>query len=448
MAPHSKLLLLPGLLLGALVLWLALALKPSPELASNFNPARLVDLKILEMQEVAPEVRGFGRVEPKHIWQATAEVSGRLVYRHPQLESGRILPKDTLLLEIDPLEYQLKLAQAEANLNATQTKLNRIGKEANNLNDSLKTEQQKLALVQQEYQRKLSLKDKNLISQSDLESQQQALLTQRKLVQDLQSAYELLPDDTKVTLAQLSVDQAKLEDAQRQLDKTRLLLPFDARIAEVNVEQDQVVTLGSQMLVAYQLGEVEIKAEMSLKDMGTIRRSIEASPLLPRLGNIEELQLQARVEFQNADVRYEWPATVTRVAETVNPDQATVGVYLEVEQSFPELQLMERGKPPLTRGMFVAAYIQGYASPQFVIPEKALRGRQIYLMDESDQLVIKSVEVLFRSPEGVAVSGDLEAGDRLVLNDLIPAIPGMSLRTRDTGASPDPEPEPGGDAAQ
>ncbi len=47
----------------------------------------------------------------------------------------------------------------------------------------------------------------------------------------------------------------------------------------------------------------------------------------------------------------------------------------------------------------------------------------------SDRLAIKTVDVLFRSAEGVAVSGELEAGDRLVLNDLIPAIEGMSLRT-------------------
>jgi multidrug efflux pump subunit AcrA (membrane-fusion protein) len=434
MNPNRKILLIPGLLLGALAILLAVKLKPSPELATNYNPARLVEVQTLERQEVAPEVLGFGRVEPKHIWQATAEVSGRLVYRHPQLETGRLLPKDTLLLEIDPLEYQLKLAQAQANLNATQTKLGRIDKEVNNLNVSLKTEQQKLALVEQEYQRKLSLKKQNLISQSEIESQQQALLTQRKLLQDLQSAYELLPDDTKVTLAQLSVDQAKMEDAQRQLDKTRLLLPFDARIAEVNVEEDQVVTMGSLMLVAFQLGTVEIKAEMSLKDMNTIRMSIESSPVSPQLLAIEALQLPARVEFQTADIHYKWPAKVTRVAETINPDQATVGVYLEVSQAFPELQLMERGKPPLTKGMFLSAYIQGFASAQFVIPERALRGDKIYVMDSDDRLVIKPVDVLFRSAAGVAIAGDLNEGEQLVLNDLIPAIPGMTLRIAQSAA--------------
>ena len=429
MTVNRKFLLLPGLLLGLLILVLAIKLKPAPELALNYNPARLVELQALSKQQVAPATLGFGRVEPKIVWQAVSEVSGRLVYRHPQLETGRLLAKDTLLLEIDPLEYQLKLAQAQANLNATQTKLTRIDKEARNLATSLQTEQKKLALVRQEYQRQKILKEKNLISLSAIETQQQALLTQQKLVHDLESAFELLPDDTKVTVAQLSVDQAKLEDAQRQLDKTRLLLPFDARIAEVNVEQDQVVTLGSLMLVAYQLGEVEIKAQMSLKSMNTLRRSIENSTVAAQLNSIEDLQLEASVSFQTADIHYQWPARVTRVAETVNPDQATVGVYLEVDQAFPELQLLERERPPLTKGMFLSAHIQGYASAQFVVPEKALHGDRIYLMNADNKLQIETVQVVFRSAEGVAVTGNLNEGDQLVLNDLIPAIAGMSLRT-------------------
>lgn len=434
MTANRKLLILPGLLLGLLILVLAVKLKPAPEPAQNYNPARLVELQALSKQQVAPEILGFGRVEPKHVWQAVSEVSGRLVYRHPQLETGRLLPKDTLLLEIDPLEYQLKLAQAQANLNATQTKLTRIDKEARNLATSLKTEQQKLSLVEQEYQRQLVLKQKKLISLSAIENQQQALLTQQKLVHDLESAFELLPDDTKVTVAQLSVDQAQLEDAQRRLDKTRLLLPFDARIAEVNVEQDQVVTLGSLMLVAYQLGKIEVKAEMSLKNMNTLRMSIEGSPIAAQLKSIEDLQLNAEVTFQTADIHYQWPARVTRVAETVNPDQATVGVYLEVDQAFPELQLLERERPPLTKGMFLSAYIQGYASPQFVVPEKALHGNRVYLMNADNKLQIEPVKILFRCSEGVAISGNLDEGEQLILNDLIPAIPGMALRT--AGAKP------------
>lgn len=51
------------------------------------------------------------------------------------------------------------------------------------------------------------------------------------------------------------------------------------------------------------------------------------------------------------------------------------------------------------------------------------------MMDAEGKLNIVVVNVLFRSDKGVAVAGPLNAGDRLVLNDLIPAIEGMALRS-------------------
>ena len=58
---------------------------------------------------VAPEVIGYGRATTKHIWKTIAEVNGKLIYKNKLLETGKILPKGTLLLEIDPLEYQVKI---------------------------------------------------------------------------------------------------------------------------------------------------------------------------------------------------------------------------------------------------------------------------------------------------------------------------------------------------
>ena len=64
--------------------------------------------------------------------------------------------------------------------------------------------------------------------------------------------------------------------------------------------------------------------------------------------------------------------------------------------------------------------------------ERALRGDKVYLMDAEQKLVIKPVAVLFRHEQWVAIEGELNPGDTLVLNDLIPAIPGMSLKPVDT----------------
>lgn len=415
-----------GIVVGVAILVLSILLKPSPTLEPSFDNARLVSVEPLILKQTAPNIIGFGRIAPKHSWQAISEVTGKVLYRHPELESGGLLSAGTLVLEIEPLQYELKQAQALANVNSTYAQLTRLEQEQKNLNASLEIENEKLKLVNQEYQRKLSLKQKSLISSSDIEGQKQNLLAQKKLVQDLTSALKLLPDDKKVAQAQLQVNQSLLKDAQRQLKNTRLILPFDARISEVNIEQAQAVSVGSVLFEAYQLGTVEVKAELSLQDAETLMLTIHDLPKKNDLPDIESLGLTANIELQMGEKVHKWPAKLMRISGSINTEQATIGFYLEVAQNIKQPDLQSR--PPLTKGMFVSANIQGFHSSEFVIPEKALHGKQVYIMDENKQLSLRNVQVKFRSKQGVAITGDIKEKELLILNDLIPAIPGMSLK--------------------
>lgn len=427
MTSNKKRFLIPGVFGGVIILVLSIVFKSSPSVQPNFDKARLVSVASLTLQQSAPSVLAFGRVEPKNSWQAISEVSGKVIYRHPKLESGRLLAAGTLVLAIDPLEYELKQAQALANVRSTEAQLTRLKQEQKNLESSLDIETQKLKLVDQEYQRKVLLKKKKLISSSDLEGQKQTLLIQEKLVQDLSSAMKLLPVDTKVAQAQLNVNQALLDDAKRQLENTRLILPFDARIAEVEVEEAQAVSVGNVLFEGHRLGGVEVKAELSLQDAETLIDSVATFPAKGSLPNIESLAFDANIELQMGKKRHLWPAKLTRIAHNIDPDQATIGFYLEVEQDYKQLDL--GNKPPLTKGMFVSANIAGFTSDQFMIPEKALHGDKVYVMDANNQLSIRAVRVKFRNKIGVAITGDIKEGESLILNDLIPAIPGMSLKT-------------------
>ncbi|MCL1143900.1 efflux RND transporter periplasmic adaptor subunit [Shewanella gaetbuli] len=432
----SKRLVIPGVITGLLILILAAALKPAPEQVINFDNAKLVEVIELKQQVVAPKVKGFGRVSPKHVWQAVAEVSGKVIYRHPQLETGRILPAGTLLLQIDPLEYQLTLAQTQANLSSTEAQLVKLEQQEQNLKRSLKLETQKLALVEQEYQRKQSLLTKNLVSSSEVESQKQTLLAQTNVVQDLQSNIKVMADDKNVSLAQKQVNLAQVEDANRRLAQTQVTLPYDSRLSDINIEENQVVTMGETMLVAYQLDTVEVKAEFSLQDMRTLVQSLKDPLALHSasqpnaMPSIENVNLRAAITFQAGDNAFSWPAKVTRVSETVNPNQGTIGVFLEVEQHLNQLNILQR--PPLTNGMFISASIEGGSANYFSVPEKALRNQQLYILKPDNTLAIIPVTILFRHDEGVAISGAINVGDKVITNDLIPAIEGMALKIRST----------------
>ena len=407
MISQKKRFLIPGVAIGVFILVLSIVFKSSPGIQPNFDKARLVAVEALTLKKSAPVILAFGRVEPKNSWQAIAEVSGKVIYRHPELESGRLLKAGTLVLEIDPLQYELKQAQALANVHSTNAQLTRLQQEQKNLNASLNIEQERLKLIEQEYKRKFALKKKKLISSSDLEAQKQILLVQQKVVQDLSSALNLLPDDQKVAEAQLNVNQALLKDAQRQLDNTRIILPFDARIDEVNIEQAQAVSLGSVLFNVHSLGAVEVKAELSLQDAKTLMGAVTANPLQSAFPNVEGLDFDANVSMQIGQKIYYWEANLTRIAGSVDPEQATIGFYLEVNQA-PKHRDDLNNKPPLTKGMFVSAEIKGVESNQFLIPEKALHGAVVYVMDESNKLSIRKVDVLFRNKRASRLLGILK----------------------------------------
>lgn len=428
MAFNRKLLFFPALAVGIVILILAVKLKPTPPTKPAGDRARLVETMPLELKAMAPVVIGFGKVTPKLEWKAIAEVSGKVVYRHPQLEKGRMLPAGTEILRIDPLDYELKLAQTEADLSSSKTQLAKLDLEKINLTNTLKIEENRLAISKTELNRKKNLRKKGLTSQSDVDQQTQSYLSQQKLVQDMRNQLALFPDERKVALAQVKVNEARLDEAQRSLDKTSIILPENLRIAEVDIEQDQVVNLQQTMIVAHGVTTMEVEAQLPLHDMRTLVSSLSTFNK-DEYGNpipaTEEIR--ASIELTSGSLAANWDAKVARVSETVDPNQATVGVILEIDQDYR--QLKPQNSPPLVNGMFVKAEIIGQENPSWVIPERALHGNRIYTKDSNNKLRIKNVKVLYRRDNQVIVDGDLEQGEALILNDLLPAIEGMQLKT-------------------
>ncbi|QIZ75728.1 efflux RND transporter periplasmic adaptor subunit [Ferrimonas lipolytica] len=425
----SKLWIAAGVAAGVGLLLLAKVLKPGVDVDPGFNRARLVDVVQVQQQPLAPEAQGFGRVSAKVNWQALSEVGGEVIYRHPDLYAGRLLLKGTELLRIDPLEYQLKLAQAQADRSSAQAQLTRVDQSQSNLKSSLELEQSRLKLVQAETKRKQQLFQQNLISDSELDTQQTSLLAQRNVVQDLQNQLALVPDDRLVAVAQLKVASAAVNDAERRLAKTVFTLPFDGRIGDVNIEQAQVVSAGQVLFEAQGMDIMEVEAQVAMHEFRTLAAGFTAAPV-PGKFQVSDLNLAASIEVESGQWSSRWDATVTGIRQNIDPNQATVGVVLEIAQDWSQLDLTER--PPLSQDLFVRTTIVGAPQTVLTVPARALRQSSLYLLKQG-KLAITPVEILFRSGDVVAVVGSnegaLTAGDTVVMNDLIPAIDGMALRT-------------------
>ena len=429
---NKKLLFFPALAIGVITLVLAIKLKPDLPIQPASDRARLVDTVPLQLRAMAPQAIGYGKITPKVEWKAIAEVTGKIVYRHPKLEKGQILQTGTEILRIDPLDYQLKLVQAQADLKSAQTSLAKLNQEEQNLRQTLKIERNRLVIANKELERKQNLLTKGLISQSDVDQQEQSVLSQRKLALDIENQIALMPEEKQLAEALVKVNLSKVEEAQRSLAKTIITLPNDLRIAQVDVEQDQVVNLQQTMVTAHGIDVMEVEAQLSIHDMHTLASSIgEFNRDTSGIPQPDMTFIDASIELSSGNMQASWPAKVSRISETVDLNQATAGVILEIEQDYRDLN--PGSVPPLVNGMFVRAFIEGQQNPSWVIPERALHGDKIYLMGEDNKLEIKPVSVLYRRDNQVIIDGQLKQGDKLILNDLLPAINGMLLKEADDG---------------
>ncbi|MEL0609293.1 HlyD family secretion protein [Vibrio echinoideorum] len=423
----KKLLFFPALAVGIIGLVAAINLKPDLPTKPAGDRARLVETVSLEQQLIAPLAVGFGKVVPKVEWKAISEVTGQIVYRHPDLEKGQVIPAGTEVLKIDPLDYELKLIQAEADLKSSQTSLAKLNQEEDNLNQTLKIEKNRLVISNKELQRKQDLRKKGLNSQSDVDLQQQSALSQQKLVLDIANQITLMPDEKRVAEAVIKVNVSKVKEAQRSLDKTTITLPRAMRIAQVDIEQNQVVNLQQEMFVAHGINIMEVEAQLSIHDMQTLASSFTQFPRdAAGIPTPDQAPIKASVQLNSGSLNLSWPAKVARISETVDENQATAGIILEIAQDYSQLQ--PDSATPLVNGMFVKAEIEGVANLSWVLPERALHGDKIYLMDDNSRLQMVNVEVLYRRDNQVVVNGDLQTGDKLILNDLLPAIEGMLLK--------------------
>ena len=415
-----------ALVLGVLVLVLTVSNKRIPKTKVEVDNRPLVSTHLVSKQRLRPQVIGYGKVRPKETWDAVAEVTGRVIFRHPELEKGKSLAAGVVLLKIDPLDYQLKLAQARSELASSRAELDKITLNESKLVNSLKIEKRRLAILNKELERKQNLNKTGAVSSSVLEQEKQNVLAQEQKVLDLDTNLKLVPNNLEVANASIQVAESRVREAERKLEKTIVTMPFDGKISDVSIERDQVVTEREVMVKAHRWDRMEIATQVSLSDMRALISHIERAPVQPgELPDIARLNIEADVVLYAGEDKMHWQAKVTRVGDSIDPQGNSVVLMVEVEQG---LRFDPMAKPPLINEMYVEVIVSGPENEFVAIPTQALHGSEVYVLDTSNSLMKKSVDVSLSMGDWIVVDSGLTVGDKVIVNDLIPAVTGMSLR--------------------
>lgn len=184
-----------------------------------------------------------------------------MVKIHPRLRDGEILAVGTELLRIDPVDYELALAEAEA-------ELAELAVQEQNARASLAIETRNLALAQQDLERARRLIKKGTTSKSAVDEAERAVLGARAVEQNLKNTLALIPVRRKTL-------QAKLERAERDLAHSLIRAPFRLRVADLKVEADQFVSVGQTLFAGDAVDRVEIEVQVV---MASLRRLFPGRP--------------------------------------------------------------------------------------------------------------------------------------------------------------------------
>ena len=383
---------------------------------------RVIDVPVVDL---VPSAVGYGSVAPSVALDAVAEVDGKIIEMLPNLKKGSIVNAGSILLKIDPTAYELAIAEIETSIQSTRAQIDETYVEEKNTRTSLDIENKSLEFSKKELDRLTNIVDKGAVSRSSLDQQERTYLTQLQSVQSLKNTLNLVPVERKLLQSQLTGYKAQLASAELDLENTTISLPFDGRIAEVNIEVGQYVRVGDVMAIVDGIDKAEVTAQIPISRVRPLVPVSDVSTIQISEDMFEQvLGFKAKVRLQEIGV--EWDARFVRMSDTIDPKTRTMGVIVEVDE--PYMNAIPGVRPPLIKGMFVEVEIQGKPiANQVVIPRTALHEDNIYLLNNENRLEIRKIVTAIIQPEFVSIASGLNGGDKVIVSDLIPAIDGMLL---------------------
>ena len=267
-----------------------------------------------------------------------------------------------LLVQIDPADYEAQVAQAEAGVAGAQAALDNLDNQVELQYATIAQAEAQLVSAQaqevearQEQERQQSLAQTEAGTRQKLEQAVAALAraeadvrANRAQIAAQRHQMEVLSGTKKQRAADLMGAKAALAAARLKLGYTRIVAPFDGVVGEREVQPNDYVNIGSNLINVVPLPDVYVVANYKETQLTRVR---PGQPVEVTVDSFPNQRLHGRVERIS-------PASGSQFA-LLPPDNAT-GNFTKVVQRVPVRIALDKGQPLLERllpGMSVVSHI-------------------------------------------------------------------------------------------
>jgi RND family efflux transporter MFP subunit len=376
--------LLPlGLIILSVIVVIALvtiAKSKRPERKDTSGLAVVVETIPAKKTSLNLTVYSQGSVEPRTETTLVAEVPGQIVSVSSNFIAGGFFRRGEVLLQIDPSDYETGLLRAQATL---------ASRQAQYADQKARSDQ--------------ALKDWTNLGR---EGEPSDLVLRKPQLAE--------------ALAGVQAAQAELKEAERNLQRTRIRVPYDGLVRSKLVDVGQYVGPGTPLGVTFAVDTAEIRLPLSSADLAFLDL-----PSATRLDRAHRVPVMLTAETGGSEGQ--WEAEIVRTEGVV--DQSSRVVYAVAEVIDPYGVLGQSEQAELKVGSFVRAEIQGLRAENVVVlPRSVLRPEDTVLVANSERLLeVRPVTVLRAEPRRVYISDGIEEGERVITTSMDAPIPGTRL---------------------
>lgn len=399
----SSVLIIVILATGAVVAMLLVNSRPQATQTPTIIPPTLVDSQVILAGDVREIFTGYGTARADMSVVVSAEVGGRVVEVPDRIEDGARVEKGELLARVDDRTYRSQLERAESMLADVDAKLARLDVEKTNVNRLMEIAQRELDVNEAEYQRVLSLKERNAASKKEVDFSRLAAEQSRRTLQTLENQRDLIPSQRAELQATRKTREVEIQMTRLEVERSTILVPMSGQLEEVMVESGDHVMPGATIARVVNTDRIEVPVELPLAVRA--KTSVGESAIL----------------LSETSPGIEWRAKVVRLSPTADAASRTFIAYLEVDN--------REQSTPLVPGVFLTAKVEGgMLSDALVVPRGALVEGHVFVA-EGHSAHRKKVHIETLIGDQAVVSGELVSGDRLITSNLDILHDGASIRT-------------------
>jgi RND family efflux transporter MFP subunit len=367
--------------IGALVFVILTATKPKLERTQPPAPKPMVRVAKVKTRPQVVIINGEGTVRPLREIQLIPQVNGKVIFVSRAMVNGGEFKKGDLLLRIDPLDYQLAVTLAQAQVKDSESKL--------------KVAEEEAAAAREEWL---------LLYKSETKDNQIPALVAKE-------------PQLAAAKAKLAADGADLQKAKLNLERTELKAPFDGRVSEENVDIGQYISTGQALATLFSTNQAEIVVPFEDGDLYWFH--------VPGFTPGDERGSVVSVSTRIAGREAFWPGRVVRAEGKLDERTRMINVVIRVDKPYET-------KPPLAAGLFVTVDIEGRTLDNAaLIPRSALRSNNVvWVVDKNGLLKFRTVTVARLTTDAALVEGGLKEGEMVVVSSLKAVTDGMKVRFR------------------